>query len=73
MASVIDTKSGLPVLELGPGTGVITKAILAQGVKPADLYSVEYSPDFVEHLDRTFPDVNIIQGDVFDLDSALGT
>ncbi|ASV85227.1 methyltransferase domain protein [Ochrobactrum quorumnocens] len=72
MASVIDTKSGLPVLELGPGTGVITKAILAHGVKPADLYSVEYSPDFVEHLDRAFPDVNIIQGDVFDLDLALG-
>ena len=34
MASVIDTKSGLPVLEVGPGTGVITKAILARGVKP---------------------------------------
>lgn len=72
MASVIDTHSGLPVLELGPGTGVITKAILAHGVKPADLYSVEYSPDFVEHLNKAFPDVNIIHGDVFDLDSALG-
>ncbi|KAB2732101.1 phospholipid N-methyltransferase PmtA [Brucella intermedia] len=72
MASVIDTGSGLPVLELGPGTGVITKAILKQGVKPADLYSIEYSQDFVDHLNTIFPEVNIIQGDAFDLDSALG-
>ena len=42
MASVIDTKSGLPILEVGPGTGVITKAILRRGVKPAELYTVEY-------------------------------
>lgn len=72
MASVIDTHSGLPVLELGPGTGVITKAILNHGVKPSNLYSVEYSQDFAEHLHKTFPDVNIIQGDAFDLDTTLG-
>lgn len=72
MASVIDIHSGLPVLELGPGTGVITKAILNHGVKPSDLYSVEYSQDFTEHLRKTFPDVNILQGDAFDLDAALG-
>jgi phosphatidylethanolamine/phosphatidyl-N-methylethanolamine N-methyltransferase len=50
MASVIDASSGLPVLELGPGTGVITKAILERGIAPNDLYSIEYSADFVEHL-----------------------
>ncbi|PWL19508.1 SAM-dependent methyltransferase [Falsochrobactrum shanghaiense] len=72
MASVIDIHSGLPVLELGPGTGVITKAILNHGVKPSDLYSVEYSQDFTEHLRKTFTGVNILQGDAFDLDAALG-
>ena len=41
MASVIETGSGLPVLELGPGTGVITKAILERGVKPENLYAIE--------------------------------
>ena len=71
MASVIDPGSGLPVLELGPGTGVITRAILARGVRPQNLYSIEYSTDFVRHLRAQFPDVNIIQGDAFDLDSAL--
>jgi len=54
MASVIDPHSGLPVLELGPGTGVITKAILARGVAPENLYTVEYSEDFVQHLRRHY-------------------
>lgn len=72
MASVIDTKSGLPVLEVGPGTGVITKAILRRGIKPSDLYAVEYSHDFVLHLRRNHPGINVIEGDGFDLDETLG-
>lgn len=72
MASVIDPRSGLPALEVGPGTGVITKAILRHGVKPQDLYTVEYSHDFVLHLRRNYPGVNVIEGDAFDLDKALG-
>jgi phosphatidylethanolamine/phosphatidyl-N-methylethanolamine N-methyltransferase len=72
MASVINLNSGLPVLEVGPGTGVITKAILAHGVKPQNLYAVEYSSDFVQHLRRLYPGVNIIEGDGFNLDATLG-
>lgn len=72
MASVVNPDSGLPVLELGPGTGVITKAILEAGVKPANLWSIEYSQNFVEHLRRDYPGVNIIHGDAFDLDKTLG-
>lgn len=72
MASVINTSSGLPVLELGPGTGVITRAILETGIAPENIWSVEYSPDFVQHLRRNYPQVNIIQGDAFDLDRTLG-
>lgn len=72
MASVIDIESGLPVLEVGPGTGVITKAILAHGTRPRDLYTVEYSPNFVRHLRQLYPEVNVIEGDAFDLDTALG-
>jgi phosphatidylethanolamine/phosphatidyl-N-methylethanolamine N-methyltransferase len=72
MASVVDANSGLPVLEVGPGTGVVTRAILARGVKPENLYLVEYSPDFVRHLKAQFPGVTVIQGDAFDLDATLG-
>ena len=71
MAAVIDTGSGLPVLELGPGTGVITKAILDKGVKPEDLVSVEYSSEFVRHLRGKYPGVNFINGDAFSLAETL--
>ncbi|MBW9112367.1 methyltransferase domain-containing protein [Rhizobium cauense] len=72
MASVVNPHSGLPVLELGPGTGAITKAILGRGVKPGNLVAVEYSTDFYEHLVRLYPGVNFINGDAFNLDKTLG-
>jgi phosphatidylethanolamine/phosphatidyl-N-methylethanolamine N-methyltransferase len=72
MADQIDTSSKLPVLELGPGTGVITKAILNRGIDPKDLYCVEYSDEFTRRLKIMLPDVNIINGDAFDLDNVLG-
>lgn len=73
MASVINTSSGLPVLEVGPGTGIITKYILKHGVNPRDLYCVEYSADFVSHLRRQFPEVNVVEGDAFNLGDTFET
>lgn len=72
MASVIDIDSGLPVLELGPGTGPITRAILKRGVKPQALYSVEYTASLIPPLKAAHPEVNFIQGDAFDLETTLG-
>lgn len=71
MARPIDITSGLPVLELGPGTGPITRAILARGLPPERLYLIEYSADLCKHLEALFPDVTIRQGNAFDLDAAL--
>nr|CAD6427120.1 methyltransferase domain-containing protein [Rhizobium sp. Q54] len=72
MASVINPASGLPVLELGPGTGIITKAIIHRGIAPGNVISIEYSTDFYQHLKRTIPGVHFINGDAFDLDRTLG-
>jgi phosphatidylethanolamine/phosphatidyl-N-methylethanolamine N-methyltransferase len=72
MASVVDPSSGLPVLELGPGTGVITKQILARGIQPEKIVSVEYSRDFYERLVEDYAGVNFIHGDAFDLEKTLG-
>lgn len=71
MASVINPHSTDPVLELGPGTGVITKAILERNVAPQNLYSVEHTGAFLPQLRRDFPNVNVIHGDAFQLDEAL--
>ena len=72
MASLINPASGLPVLELGPGTGVITRAILARGIAPSKLVSIEYSVDFHTRLQIDFPGVRFIRGDAFGLDATLG-
>ncbi|MFN4204914.1 MAG: phospholipid N-methyltransferase PmtA [Agrobacterium albertimagni] len=72
MASVIEPKSGLPVLELGPGTGVITKQILARGVPADKIVSVEYSENFYRRLVEDYAGVNFIHGDAFDLKNILG-
>lgn len=71
MASLINPQCDDPVLELGPGTGVITKAILARGMRPAQLYSVEYTEAFIPQLRLDFPQVNIIHGNAFALDDVL--
>ena len=72
MASVTDPSSGLPVLEVGPGTGVVTRAILAHGIRPDRLFAVEYEPEFARRLRQDLPGVTVIEGDAFDMDEALG-
>lgn len=72
MASMVQPGSGLPVVELGPGTGVITKAILARGIAPNRLISIEYSQEFCRHLRQEFPTVDVRCGDAFALDLTLG-
>lgn len=72
MASVAEPSSRNPVLELGPGTGVITRAILARGVAPDRIVSLEYSNEFIVRLREDIPGVHFIQGDAFDLSRSLG-
>jgi phosphatidylethanolamine/phosphatidyl-N-methylethanolamine N-methyltransferase len=52
-----------PVLELGPGTGAFTRALLARGVRPADLTLVECSADFAQLLRHRFPQARIVHAD----------
>lgn len=71
MAARIPIGSQLPVLELGPGTGSITRAILERGVPPERLVSIEYNSEFCDYLREQFPRVNFINGDALDLNRTL--
>lgn len=69
-----------PVIELGPGTGVFTRKLLARGVTPEDLTLVEYGSDFARFLRSRFPDTYVIQMDAgslknieFDSRQSVGT
>jgi phosphatidylethanolamine/phosphatidyl-N-methylethanolamine N-methyltransferase len=59
------------VVELGAGTGVISRALLAAGVPAERLTVVEIVPEMAEHLRDVLPGVNVICGDAFDLPQAL--
>jgi phosphatidylethanolamine/phosphatidyl-N-methylethanolamine N-methyltransferase len=71
IARQIDPHAG-PVLEIGPGTGVVTEAILERGIPADHLTLVEYDEDMARHLAERFPRAHVIQGDAFDLDRLLG-
>jgi phosphatidylethanolamine/phosphatidyl-N-methylethanolamine N-methyltransferase len=51
------------VVELGAGTGVISRALLAGGIAPERITVVEIVPDMASHLAETLPGVTVIQGD----------
>lgn len=52
-----------PVLELGPGTGAITQALLAQGVRERDLTLLELSADFATMLELRYPAARVLCAD----------
>jgi len=51
------------VVELGAGTGVISRALLDAGLPPERLYVVEIVPDMADHLRAALPGVRVVQGD----------
>lgn len=55
----IDPAAG-PVLELGPGTGVFTRALLARGVAEADLILVELDEKLAARLQDAFPQALVL-------------
>jgi phosphatidylethanolamine/phosphatidyl-N-methylethanolamine N-methyltransferase len=55
------------ILELGAGTGVISRALLDSGLPPERLFVVEIVPDMAAHLRRVLPGVNVIEGDALRL------
>ncbi len=68
ITSEISATTG-PVLELGPGTGVFTKALLARGVSAENLTLLEYDPKLAKLLCARFPDVRIISACATKLES----
>jgi phosphatidylethanolamine/phosphatidyl-N-methylethanolamine N-methyltransferase len=72
MASFVDPRIPGPVIELGPGTGPVTDALIRRGVAQERLVLIEFNPEFCQLLKRRFPKATIIQGDAYDLKETLG-
>jgi phosphatidylethanolamine/phosphatidyl-N-methylethanolamine N-methyltransferase len=72
MAQYVDVDSKGPVIELGPGTGAITNALLEHGVDQKRLVLVEYNPGFCALLRDRYPQAKVVQGDAYALRDSLG-
>jgi phosphatidylethanolamine/phosphatidyl-N-methylethanolamine N-methyltransferase len=73
MAAYVDPGAKGPVIELGPGTGPVTEALVAQGIDPARLILLEYDPTFCKLLRQRYPAATVVQGDAYSLKRVLGT
>lgn len=72
MSAQVDfTKPGR-VLELGPGTGAVTKALIRRGLGPERVIAVESDPAFARILRGRFPGLDVIEGDAADAGAVEG-
>ena len=71
MARAVDPSGSGPIVELGPGTGPITQALLSRGIDPKRLLLVEFDSAFCRLLRKRFPNVQIVQADAYDLRQSL--
>ena len=71
MAQYVDPQGEGPVVELGPGTGAITNALIEHGVDQKRLVLVEYNPGFCALLRERYPHAKVVQGDAYKLRDSL--
>jgi phosphatidylethanolamine/phosphatidyl-N-methylethanolamine N-methyltransferase len=73
MARYVDPNANGPVIELGPGTGPVTEALVKRGIDPARLILVEFNPEFCRMLRTRYPQATVVQGDAYRLRRLLET
>ncbi|MBB5575108.1 MULTISPECIES: class I SAM-dependent methyltransferase [Rhizobium] len=66
MTQEIEALDG-PILELGPGTGVFTRALMGRGVPESDLTLIEFGEEFAARLRGRFPEARVVQMDAAQL------
>ena len=72
MASYVNPAVKGPVIELGPGTGPVTEALVEQGIEPSRLVLIEFNPEFCRLLRARYPAATVIRGDAYALRRVLG-
>src|ERR1700709_1379365 len=71
MAQYVDIDSEGPVIELWPGTGAMTNALMPHTVEQKRLVLVEYNPGFCALLRDRYPQATVVQGDAYALRDSL--
>ncbi len=67
MARYVEPNVSGQVIELGPGTGPVTEALVDHGIEPGRLVLVEFNPVFCQLLRSRYPAATVVQGDAYGL------
>ncbi len=73
MAKFVDPDTAGPIIELGPGTGAVTAALVEHGIDPSRMVLVEFNPTFCRLLRTRYPEATVVQGDAYGLKRLLGS
>jgi phosphatidylethanolamine/phosphatidyl-N-methylethanolamine N-methyltransferase len=71
MAAAVDLATDGLIVELGPGTGPVTKALIERGIDRRRLVLVEFNPMFCRLLENRFSPARVVEGDAYDLPRTL--
>jgi len=71
VAAAVDPSTPGAIVELGPGTGAVTAALVERGIQPERLILIEFLPEFCVLLRQRYPAARVIKGDAFDAPSIL--
>jgi phosphatidylethanolamine/phosphatidyl-N-methylethanolamine N-methyltransferase len=72
MSRCVDPDIPGPIVELGPGTGAVTAALVERGIAPSRLTLVEFNPTFCRLMRTRYPEATVVQGDAYALKRLLG-
>jgi phosphatidylethanolamine/phosphatidyl-N-methylethanolamine N-methyltransferase len=67
MTSVLGDRTESHIIELGAGTGAVTRQLIRNGVQPEKLTLIEIDAQLGGHLRRRFPDTDVVIGSAEDL------
>lgn len=65
MAAAVDPEAPGVVVELGPGTGAITSALIERGIAPERLILIEADPQFCTLLKERYPTARVLESDAY--------
>ncbi len=72
MAAEVDPSVPGPIVELGPGTGPVTDALIERGIEASRIIALEYNSEFAELLQERYPGIQVVRGDAYDLPGTVG-
>jgi phosphatidylethanolamine/phosphatidyl-N-methylethanolamine N-methyltransferase len=71
MVKKANLKNAKTIIELGPGTGEITKFIIENKKQDSDLWTFDINQEFVEYLKKEFPSAKHVLADIHNLKSEM--